>query len=127
MRKIAKENINDFNEYYHNFHDSYITNVNYNILESKIELLINVCWAGEPIKKNNGTYETNKTKVNIIFNGIKQFNNKEIFSWDYIDNAFVKYIVLEGKEYICFADDNHEPLIYIVCENIEYREIEEKW
>lgn len=127
MIKITKNNLDKFNEYYHSFHDSYITNINYDIIESKIELFINVCWSGEPNKKNNGTYETNKTKINIIFNNIKQFSNKEIFSWDYINAAFIQYIILDEKEYICFADDKREPLIYIVCESIEYNEIGGKW
>ena len=44
MDKITKNNLDEFIEYYHGFHDSYITNINYDISKSKIELLINVCW-----------------------------------------------------------------------------------
>ena len=46
MNKITKDNLNEFIKYYYEFHDSYITNVNYDISKSEIELLINVCWSG---------------------------------------------------------------------------------
>lgn len=123
MNKITKETIGEFIKYYHEFHDSYITNINYDIYESKIELLIDVCWSGEPILKDDNTYETNKTKIRMILNGVKQYNSKEIFSWDYIDKAIMKYIKLENEEFICFASNEQDPLIYIVCENVKYEEI----
>lgn len=31
MKKITKENLNEFVHHYHAFHDSYITNINYSI------------------------------------------------------------------------------------------------
>ena len=55
MKKITQENLNEFVKYYHEFHDSYITNINYDIFKSKIELLIDVCWSGKPILKENKT------------------------------------------------------------------------
>ncbi len=58
----------------------------------------------------------------MVFNDVEQCNNKEIFSWDYINNAFIKYIKLNNKEYICFAIDEKEPQVYIVCESLEYEE-----
>ena len=123
MILITKDNLSSFIEYYHGFHDSYITNINYDIRLSKIELFIDVYWLGEPILKEDRTYETNKTKMKIIFNGVEQCNNKEIFSWDYISDAFIKYIKIRNKEFICFASDENEPLVYIVCDNIEYEEL----
>lgn len=123
MNKISKENLQEFIKYYHAFHDSYITNINYDIYQSKIELLIDVCWSGEPILKEDNTYQTNKTKMKMILEGVKQYNSKEIFSWDYINEALIKYIELDNKEYICFASDEQEPLVYIVCESIEFEEI----
>lgn len=125
MNKINKDNLNEFIKYYHSFHDSYIANINYNISESKIELLIDVCWSGEPILKDDGTYQTNKTKIRLILNDVKQYNNKEIFSWDFINKAFIKYIKLDNKEFICFASDENNPVVYIVCNNIEYEEIKD--
>ena len=123
MKKITKDNLNEFIYYYHAFHDSYITNINYDIKKSEIELLIDVYWSGEPIKKEDKTYETNKTKMKIVFKGVEQFNTKEIFSWDYIYEAFIKYINIKNKEYICFATDEENPQIYIVCDQIEYEEM----
>ncbi len=126
MILITKDNLSSFIEYYHGFHDSYITNINYDIRLSKIELFIDVYLSGEPILKEDRTYETNKPKMKMIFNGVKQCNNKEIFSWDYISDAFIKYIKIKNKEFICFANDEKEPLVYIVCDNIEYEELKNR-
>lgn len=123
MILITKDNLSSFIEYYHGFHDSYITNINYDIRLSKIELFIDVYWSGEPILKEDRAYETNKTKMKMIFNGVEQCNNKEIFSWDYISDVFIKYIKIQNKEFICFASDENDPLVYIVCDNIEYEEL----
>lgn len=125
MNKITKDNLDEFINYYHEFHDSYITNVNYDISKSQIELLINVRWAGKPILREDKTYQTNKIKMRMILNNIEQCNNKEMFSWDYINEIFIKYIKLNNNEFICFASDEQEPLIYIVCESAEYEEIKE--
>ena len=125
MNKITKDNLAEFINYYHEFHDSYITNVNYDISKSQIELLINVCWVGKSILKENKTYQTNKIKMRMILNNIEQCNNKEMFSWDYINEVFIKYIKLNNNEFICFASDEQEPLIYIVCESVEYEEIKD--
>ena len=84
------ENLDDFNNkrefaiiyrIHHVFHDSYITNVNYNIELSQIEIIINVCWVGESKLKEDGTYETNNIKMKMVFNDVEQYTNKEIFSW----------------------------------------------
>lgn len=125
MNKITKDNLDEFINYYHEFHDSYITNVNYDISKSQIELLINIRWAGKPILREDKTYQTNKIKMRMILNNIEQCNNKEMFSWDYINEIFIKYIKLNNNEFICFASDEQEPLIYIVCESVEYEEIKE--
>lgn len=125
MNKITKNNLDEFVKYYHGFHDSYITNINYDISKSEIELLINVYWSGEPVLKEDKTYDTNKTKMRMILNGVERYNTKEIFSWDFIYDAFIKYIKIDNKEFICFASNEQEPLIYIVCDSIEYEEIKE--
>lgn len=127
MKKITQDNLNEFVKYYHEFHDSYIININYDIFKSKIELLIDVCWSGNPILRENNTYQTNKIKMRMILNNVEKCNNKEMFSWDYINKAFIKYIKLDNKELICFATDEQDPLVYIVCESIEYEEINENW
>ena len=63
MKEITKENIKEFIKYYHGLHDSYITNINYDIAKSQIELLIDVTWSGAPILREDKTYETNKIKM----------------------------------------------------------------
>lgn len=123
MILITKETLPSFIEYYHAFHDSYITNVNYNIELSQIEIIINVCWVGESKLKEDGTYETNNIKMKMVFNDVEQYTNKEIFSWDYINEVFIKYIKIQNKEFVCFASGEKDPFIYIVCDNIEYEEL----
>ena len=123
MKKITKDNLNEFIDYYHEFHDSRITNVNYDISKSEIELLIDVFWSGEPTLKEDNSYQTNKIKMRMVLHNVERCNNKEMFMWDEIYNAYIKYIKLDNKDFICFASDEKDPLIYIVCESIEYEEI----
>lgn len=121
MKQITKENLTLFMDYYHCFHDSYITNVLYNYEKCQVELFIDVFWSGEPKLKDDGTYETNKKKIRMVCKDVNQFNYKEVYS-DYIDDAYLKYITLEREEFICFATDQEDPLISIVCKSIEYEE-----
>lgn len=127
MKKITKENIADFIKYYHAFHDSYIKSINYDINNSKIELLIDVYWSGEPTLRKDNTYDTNKSKIKIIFDNIIKCNIKERESWEYIDEAFIKYIIQDNNGLLSFELDNYAPSISIVCSSIEYEEINEKW
>lgn len=124
MIKLNKNNLDEFLNYYHYFHDSYIINISYDISKSIVELLVNVYWSGEPKLREDGTYQTNKIKMKMQLTGIEKYNNKEIFSWNYIDDVSIKYVNFNGKELLCFADDEVEPLIYIICDNIEYEEID---
>lgn len=123
MKKITKENLEEFLNFYHGFHDSYITDINYDIKTSCIEMFIDVFWSGEPKILEDNTYETNKTNLKMIFSGIEKCNVKEIFSWGYISEAFIKYIKLDNKDFICFSDDEKEPKVYIVCDDVSYEEI----
>ena len=123
MKKITKDNLKSFLEYYHDFHDSTISNINYNIEKSEIDLLINVYWSGTPVLKEDKTYKTNKRKLKMIFNGVELVITKEIFTWDYITKANIEYTTLENKEYISFKDDLNEPQIYILSDSIEYEEL----
>lgn len=123
MKKLNKDNLTEFIEYFHGFHDSYITNINYDIEKSEIEIIINVCWSGNPRLKEDGYYEINKTKIRMIFNDIKQCNNKEIYYWDYISSAYIKYIRIDDEDFICFASDEEEPLVYILCKSIQYEKL----
>lgn len=115
MNKITKENLNDFLDQYHGFHDSCISSINYLISNSQIEMIIDLYWEDKQIKKDEKS-----NKIKLIFNNIKQYSNKEIFSWDFIHSVYLGYVKLEDNEYICFADDEDHPLIYVVCESIMY-------
>lgn len=123
MKKINKDNLDEFINYYHSFNDSNIVSVNYDILNEKIEIIINTFWSGEPVLKEDNTFETNKTKIKMVLSGVIECNNKEMFSWDDINEVYLKYIKLHNKEYICFASDKENPSIYVVCDSIEYEEV----
>ncbi len=122
MTLITKDNIQSFMEYYHYFHDSYISDVLFFYKECKVELYIDVFWSGEPTLKDNGTYETNKKKIKMVCNNIIQYKYKENYA-DYIDDAYLKFLTINKQEYICFATDPEEPLISVLAESIEYEEI----
>lgn len=125
MTLITKANLSSFLEYYHSLHDSYITNINYNITNSQIELLIDIYWSGKLQLNEDGTYKTNKVKLKMNLNGVEQCNIKEMFSWNYINEVYIQYVKVKNQEFICFASDKEEPLVYILCDNIEYEELKE--
>lgn len=125
MTLITKTNLSAFLEYYHSLHDSYITNINYNITNSQIELLIDIYWSGKLQLNEDGTYKTNKVKLKMNLNGVEQCNIKEMFSWNYINEVYIQYVKVKNQEFICFASDKEEPLVYILCDNIEYEELKE--
>ena len=120
MKELSKENLNWFIMHYYDLHDSYIQKINYDVFDSKIELLIDVCLSGKPILKGGKMFQPTKARLRLVLNDIKTFEIKDYFSWDYINKVYIKYIKLDNKEYICFATDEKEPLIYIVCNDIEY-------
>lgn len=120
MISITKNNLEEFKNDYHYFHDSTIEKIFYNIKDSSIEIFINVYWSGTPFLKEDGYYETHPVKMRMIFTDIKEYQNKEIESWDYIDEFFLEFITIKNKEYLCFADNKEESLFYVVCEKIAY-------
>ena len=124
MKSINKKNIINFMNYYHNFHDSSILNINYIIKESKIEIILNVCWSGIPVLNEDKTYQTNGVVLRMIFYDILQYNNREISKM--INKAYLRYIKFDDREMLCFADSVDKPLFYVVCDRIEYEEIEEE-
>lgn len=126
MKSINKKNIINFMNYYHNFHDSNILNINYIIKESKIEIILNVCWSGIPVLNEDKTYQTNGVVLKMIFYDILQYNNREMVIDNKINKAFLKYIKLNDREVLCFADSVDKPSFYVVCDRIEYEEIEEE-
>lgn len=125
MTLITKTNLSAFLEYYHSLHDSYITNINYDITNSQIELLIDIYWSGKLQLNEDGTYKTNKVKLKMYLNGVEQCNIKEMFSWNYISEVYIQYVKVKNQEFICFASDKEEPLVYILCDSIEYVELKE--
>ncbi len=122
MTLITKDNLISFMDYYHWFHDSYISDVKYEFKKNNIDIYMDVYWSGNPILKDDGTYETNKTKLKILCENIYSYNFKEIYT-DYIDEAYLKFITISKEEYICFATDKKEPLISVVCKSIKYEKL----
>lgn len=62
MPLITKNNLLSFIEYYHSFHASYITHVNYNINFSQIGLLNDIFWVGKLIQKKTELMKTRRQK-----------------------------------------------------------------
>ena len=124
MKEINRKNISNFMNYYHNFHDSNIININYIVKDTRIEIVLDVCWSGIPVLNEDKTYQTNSVMLKIIFYDIVQYNNREMFFNKNINKAFLKYIKFNDKEMLCFADSSLEPLFYVVCDRIEYEEID---
>ncbi len=123
MIELNNDSLIKFLDYYHYLHDSNITMIEYDISKAQITLLINVYWSGEPKLKDDGYYETNKKKIKIIFEGVEKVKSKEICSYEYIDDVYFKFIMLNNKGYICFADYEENPTLYIVCESAKYEEL----
>ena len=123
MKEITKESIEEFLNYYHYFHDSTIEDFNYNFKTSEILITIDVFWSGKPKLKENGYYETNKTKIKMILKKKKEFKIDEENDFGYIDHLYFKFINLNKKEYLCFATAEKDPHIYIVCDKVKYEEI----
>ena len=120
MKNINKDNLENFMVYYQNFHDSTITSIDYDILNSKMTLYINVFWSGDTTTNKDGSLNTHKSRIKILFEDVYKCNNKELFLWDSIYDAYLKYIHLDNQEYLCFADDEKTPSIYIVCKIMKY-------
>lgn len=123
MKKLTKNNLNNFLEYYHNLHDSSIKEINYDIEKLQIEIVINVFWSGKPKLKNDGTYETNKTKLKMQFIDVEKYMCKELFVSDSFTNIYLKFIYFNNHEYICFANEENDPLFYIISNEVSYEEI----
>ncbi len=125
MKQIRKDNLEEFLDYYHGCHDSYIKDVKYEFLKDKVEFFIDVFWSGNPTIKDDGTYETNRKKMHMVCSNVVQYNYKENYS-DSIDDVYLNYLRIKNKEYICFATDKEKPLISVVCENIWYEEFSDE-
>lgn len=85
-----------------------------------IEMVVDVQWSGESKLKEDGTYETNKKQLKLIFEGVEKYINKEIFSWNFIYKVYFDYIKLNNKEFLCFANAEEDPFIYIICDMVRY-------
>lgn len=121
MTEITKENIEAFKDYYHYFHDSYIENVNYDEKNNLLELYLDVFWSGKPILREDNTFETNRTKMKILFKNVKEYVDKEGCP-SYIDDAYINFVTLD-KEYFCFAIEENDPDFYVLSLSCEYEEI----
>ncbi|MCH5167240.1 MAG: hypothetical protein J1F35_05030 [Erysipelotrichales bacterium] len=123
MERITENNLSTFLETYHCLHDSDIENINYDIKNSKIEIIINTMWKEDIVLNEDNSFKTNSVTLKIIFYGVDEFNCKEMFSWDYISEVFLKFVKIKNKNFICFANKEKDPEIYIVCDYIEYTQI----
>lgn len=127
MNKINKENIKKFAKYYHYFHDSYIEEIKYHKNNSTIEILIMVYWSGTPYLKEDGSYESNKTNIKMIFKNIKSYGEDKNRDSDNIDDVILDYFKIDNQELIGFSifsgRKDEEPYFYVLSEKLEYKEI----
>lgn len=121
MEILNKENIDKFINDFHSFHDSSITHIAYDVTKSQIGMFVDVNSNADETNFD----EVNKKKLRLLFKDVEKCNNKEIFSWNYIDKAYIKYIKLDNREYLCFASDEEDPFVYIVCDTIAYEIVDE--
>lgn len=120
MYQINKENIEEIMKKYNNFHDCNFININYDIYKQRIEIILELYWTIE----ENGEYNRSKKNMKMLFDKIKECNIKENESWDFFKEAYIEYKKNEDfGEMICFYNDKEDPLFYIMCEGIEYEEI----
>ena len=101
MITLTKDNINEFMNYYHYLHDSSINKINYNSIEAKVEVIIDIYWSGEPIIKSDGTYDTYKCRIRIVFTGVDKFSENQYYCM--IDDSSVEYYDKDGKNFICIS------------------------
>lgn len=122
MNVITKGKIEDFMSYYHYFHDSSINVVNYNHSKATVEMFVDIYWSGEPTLNDDGSYDTHKTKMRMVFTGVVSF--KDTQEYNYIDDAVVECYERDGRSLISFSllssYSNEEPYLNIICEKIEY-------
>lgn len=122
MKIIDASNIEEFLEYYHNFHDSTIVSAIYDCAKATAKILIKTFWVGET-EINNGKMIPKKNIVKLVFNNVEKINIREVTPYDYIMEVYFKYITLDNKKYMCFADNDTNPKFYCVCESMEYDEL----
>jgi hypothetical protein len=117
LKEISKDNIEKYLNKYNFLHDGLITNINYDVLKSEIEVIIDAYYSEEQGIKDN------KIRIRMVFGNVERCNSKELFSWDFINEAYFKYIKIENKEFICFSDNEDNPSVYIVCDSVKYEEL----
>lgn len=126
MNKLNKNNVEEFLKYYNNFHDSYILSINYDVLNSKIEIIIGVEWVGESKLNEDNKYETKKTKIKIVFNNVQEYYFGEIFSWSIIMNTAIYSIEEDNNNVMYFKlseSSEDDKLFYVKCTDIEYEDM----
>ncbi len=116
MKKITEEHLEHFLIKFHYLHDCSIISSYYDIREERIELVMDLYW------KNQEKVDSDK-KIKLVFQNVQKYNNKEISTCDFINKIYIKYVTLEDKKLICFANEEKNPFIYIVCEKMEYEEL----
>ena len=125
MKTLTKNSINEFMKYYHSFHDSSIDKIIYDSANSKIEIVFDIYWSREPSIMEDGTYDTHKTKIRMIFIGVLNFHDTK--EYNCIDNAVIEFYNKDGRELINFSlqsdEDYDSTYLTVICEKIKYDEI----
>ncbi len=127
MKKIGKNNYKHFLNYYSDFHDGYIKQIDYIDEMSKIKIIFEVWPLGKPTLQDKGTFEEKQVKLKMLFTNINSFSENNPYMINHIDYTHIDFYSQNGKNLICFSlnaeDPDEKPYLYIICEEVEYEEI----
>lgn len=116
MRKIDKNNYEEFLKIFNDFHDGYVKKIDYDTDKSEVCILFDVC--SNCLKKNE--------ELKMVFKGVDNFTENNPYMINYIDYVYIDFFHRDGKKLICFSlnseDPDEEPYLYVLCKNIEYEE-----
>ena len=117
MEKITKENSSAFLDKFFNLHDSMIDSVNYDSIQSKVEIVIHVFWSGTP-KLVHGVYQTNPTKIKVVGQDISKIMIEEEYLNDVIEECVLKFD--NSKKEFYFANASIKPSFELFCKYLEW-------
>jgi len=100
MKKITAKNLKEFLNEYNYLKGKTIDTIKYDITKDKIEILID--------------------NIKLVCTSIKECDIREYYSWEEIDKCYLDKVQFNNMDTYCFATNNDNPSIYIVCDEIKY-------
>ena len=110
MKKIDNKNLLEILKQYNNFHDGNIKNIHYDIINSNIEMELDI------LEEKDEKFISKS--ITMLFKDIQEFKMKEMFSWDFIYDLVLKTETKNNETLFLFSDDINTPNILILCKEI---------